>query len=82
MEQARASVTAIGAALMRAVHTRLAPLRLIEDPWGDRIVLEAEREAVLNVVLNGLTSQAREQCEKLGAPSTVLACFIHERTQT
>jgi O-methyltransferase involved in polyketide biosynthesis len=72
MEQPRASVTALGAALMRAVHTRLAPSPLIDDLWGDRIVLEAEREVVLNVVLNGLSPRAREQCEKHGAPSAVL----------
>jgi len=50
MEQTRASVTALGAALMRAVHSRLAPSPLIDDPSGDRIVLQAEREAVLSVV--------------------------------
>jgi len=72
MEQTRASVTALGAALMRAVHTRLAPSPLIDDPWADRIVLDAERETVLNVVLNGLSPQARERCERLGAPSAVL----------
>jgi methyltransferase (TIGR00027 family) len=72
MEQTRASVTALGASLMRAVHTRLAPSPLIDDPWGDRIVLEAEREAILKVVLNGLSPEARERSEKLGAPHAVL----------
>ncbi len=57
---------------MRAAHTRLAPSPLIEDSWGDRIVLESEREVILKVVLNGLAPQARERCEKLGTPSNVL----------
>jgi methyltransferase (TIGR00027 family) len=72
MEQTRASVTALGAALMRAVHTRVAPSPLIDDSWGDRLLLDVEREAVLNVVLSGLSPQAKERCEKLGAPSKVL----------
>jgi methyltransferase (TIGR00027 family) len=72
MEQTRASVTALGASLMRAVHTRLASAPLIDDPWGDRIVLEAERETVRKIVLNGLSVEARERCEKLGTPNAVL----------
>lgn len=72
MEQSRASLTALGAALMRAVHTRLAPSPLIDDPWGDRLVVEAEREAILSVVLKSLSQQARERCEKLGDPHAVL----------
>jgi methyltransferase (TIGR00027 family) len=72
MEQTRASLTALGAALMRAAHTRLDPSPLINDPWGDRIVLEAEREAVLSVVLQSLSAQDRERCEKLGDRNAVL----------
>ena len=72
MEQSRASVTALGAALMRAVHTRGSASPLIADLWGDRLVSEDEREVVLNVVLNGLSSQDRERCEKLGAPNAIL----------
>ena len=72
MEQTRASLTALGAALMRAVHSRLSPSPLIDDPWADRLIFEAEREAVLSVVLKSLSPQAREECEKLGDPHTVL----------
>src|SRR5262245_56628499 len=72
MENTRASITALGAALMRAVHTRVSPSPLIDDPWGDRLVLEVEREVVLRVVLNGLTAETREQCEKLKTSSVVL----------
>ncbi len=41
------STTALGAALMRAAHTRLDDPALIDDPWGDRLVLTEEREAML-----------------------------------
>jgi methyltransferase (TIGR00027 family) len=47
MEQGRASTTAMGTALMRAAHTRLDSPVLIDDPWGDLFVLDAEREAML-----------------------------------
>lgn len=78
MQQTRASVTALGAALMRAVHTRVAPSPLIDDPWGDRLVLETEREVIRNVVLSGLSPQARERCEGLGTSSTVLDAALQE----
>ena len=76
MKQARASVTALGAALMRAVHTRASASPLIADLWGDRLVLEDERKMVLNVVLNGLSQQDRERCEKLGIPKAMLDCAL------
>lgn len=72
VEQSRASVTALGASLMRAVHTRLAPSPLIDDPWGDRIVLPAERNVIREVVLNGLSPEARRRSEQHGAPDAVL----------
>jgi methyltransferase (TIGR00027 family) len=72
MEQPRASLTALGAALMRAAHTRLASWPLINDPWGDRLVPEAERDAVLSVVLQGLSPAARKRCEGLEDASTLL----------
>jgi methyltransferase (TIGR00027 family) len=50
MDPARASMTAIGTALMRAVHTRLDRPPLIDDPWGDRLILGDERDAMLAVV--------------------------------
>ena len=37
----------MGTALMRAAHTRLDHPVLIDDPWGDRLVLAEEREAIL-----------------------------------
>ncbi len=39
-------MTAMGTALMRAAHTRLDRPTLIDDPWGDRLILAEEREAM------------------------------------
>ncbi len=36
----------MSAALMRAAHTRLDHPLLIDDPWGDRLVFAADREAM------------------------------------
>ncbi len=38
MEAATPSRTAMGTALMRALHTRADPLPLIDDPWGERLL--------------------------------------------
>ena len=46
MDPGKASWTAMGTALMRASHTRLDRPPLIEDPWGDRLILAEEREAM------------------------------------
>jgi methyltransferase (TIGR00027 family) len=40
----------MGTALMRAVHTRLDRPALIDDPWGDRLILTDERDAMVEVV--------------------------------
>jgi methyltransferase (TIGR00027 family) len=45
VDDQRASVTAMGTALMRAIHTRVDPAPLIDDPWGELLLSEAEREA-------------------------------------
>src|SRR5215470_5374239 len=72
MEQPRASLTALGAALMRAAHSRLAPAPLIDDPWGDLLVLQTEREAIRRVLLQSLTAEARTRCERMGDDNAVL----------
>ncbi len=46
MDRVRASRTALGTALMRAAHARLDHPVLIEDPWGERLILPEEREAM------------------------------------
>ena len=46
MDPGRASLTAMGTALMRADHARSARQPLIDDAWGDRLVSDADRETL------------------------------------
>lgn len=48
MDKLAASKTALATSLMRAAHTRLAPHPLIDDPWGDRLVPESVRAAIMD----------------------------------
>jgi O-methyltransferase involved in polyketide biosynthesis len=66
------SRTALGAALMRAVHTRLDRPRLIDDPWGDRLVSAAEKAALCQRALDRADPAARRRLEGLGSPQAVL----------
>src|SRR4030095_18951 len=75
MDDPRASRTALGAALMRAVHTRLDRPRLIDDPWGDRLVLETERQAVANLVPRGLDPAMRAKIETLDSVAVLDAAL-------
>lgn len=63
MEAARASLTALGTALMRAVHSRLDPSPLIDDAWGDVLVRDDERQAILGLALSSLDPSARSALE-------------------
>jgi methyltransferase (TIGR00027 family) len=47
MDPGKASMTAMGTALMRAAHTRLDRPLLLDDPWGDRLIPSEQREAML-----------------------------------
>jgi methyltransferase (TIGR00027 family) len=44
MQDLTASTTALATSLMRALHTRIDPNPLINDPWGDVLVPEAIRQ--------------------------------------
>jgi len=46
VKDTQASKTALATAFMRAIHTRLDHPKHIDDPWGDRLVLDAERAAI------------------------------------
>jgi methyltransferase (TIGR00027 family) len=46
MQPSTASKTALTTSLMRALHTRADPLRIIDDPWGDRLVPDVARDAI------------------------------------
>jgi methyltransferase (TIGR00027 family) len=50
---------------MRALHTRTDPQRIIDDPWGDRLVPEAAREGIRQRALC-----AASQTMRAGADAT------------
>src|SRR5262245_35967097 len=75
MDETRASATALGSALMRAVHTRLDRPPLIEDSWGDRLVLESERQVVAKLILPGLDPTTRAQIETLDSVAVMDAAL-------
>ena len=67
MDRDQGSLTAMGASLMRAIHTRLDDPPLLDDPWGEQLVTESDREALWEVALGGLPPEARDQIAKLGS---------------
>ena len=66
------SRTALAAALMRAVHTRRDPSPLIDDPWGDRLVSDAEKAALHQRVMDGVSAEVRQRLEALRSAQAVL----------
>ena len=46
MDEVSASRTALAASLMRAVHTRCDPVRILDDPWGDRFITSSALQAL------------------------------------
>jgi methyltransferase (TIGR00027 family) len=54
-----ASLTALGTALMRAVHSRLDPSPVLDDTWGEVLVKNDERDAILSLALSSLEEDAR-----------------------
>jgi methyltransferase (TIGR00027 family) len=75
MDSGRASLTAMGTSLMRAHHTRSAREPLVHDPWGDRLVSEADRERLRQMSLSGLSEKDREPLEAL-EPDELTAVFL------
>jgi methyltransferase (TIGR00027 family) len=67
-DSTRASVTALATALMRAAHTRLDRPALVDDPWGDRLVLPAESEAIGIATAMGLDPEEAQRIASLGSP--------------
>lgn len=75
MDPARASLTAIGTALMRAEHTRHAREPLIDDPWGDHLITDGERERLGNMLLDGLPPEDRDALEAV-EPDELIARLL------
>ena len=68
------SRTALATSLMRALHSRSDPYPLLDDPWGDRLVPESERERMIQRILARMDSDARDRA--LLAPDSVLDQFL------
>jgi methyltransferase (TIGR00027 family) len=66
------SQTALTAALMRAVHTRLDRPQLIDDPWGDRLVSDAEKAALYQRVLDGADPEEKWRLRTLRSQQEVI----------
>jgi methyltransferase (TIGR00027 family) len=66
VEPTRASITALGTSVMRAVHTRLDRPPLIDDTWGERLVGESERTILHRAALRGAPAEAQAGLEALG----------------
>ncbi|HTF34725.1 MAG TPA: class I SAM-dependent methyltransferase [Myxococcota bacterium] len=70
------SRTALAAALMRAVHTRLDRPRLIDDPWGDRLVSAVEKAALCQRALEGAEPAARKRLETLRSQQAIIDAVL------
>ncbi|HEX3114236.1 MAG TPA: class I SAM-dependent methyltransferase [Bradyrhizobium sp.] len=68
------SRTALSASLMRALHSRRDPSPLLDDPWGDRLVPESERDRFGQRILARMDSDARAAA--LRAPGSILDDFL------
>lgn len=52
------SRTALFTSLMRALHSRHDPTPLLDDPWGDRLVPNSERDGFCERILVRMDSEA------------------------
>src|SRR6202051_1405162 len=66
--------TALATSLMRALHARRDPSPLLDDPWGDRLVPQSERDRFGQRILARMDSDARAAA--LRAPSSMLDDFL------
>jgi methyltransferase (TIGR00027 family) len=72
------SRTALATSLMRALHSRSDPFPLLDDPWGDRLVPDSERETMTARILARMDSDARARA--LRTPASVLDEFLLTNT--
>ena len=72
-----ASRTALAAALMRAIHTRLDHPRVIDDAWGDRLVSDAEKADLAQRVRSEASVEARARLDALGSDRDVIDTVLH-----
>ncbi|WP_128947997.1 class I SAM-dependent methyltransferase [Bradyrhizobium nanningense] len=74
MVESLPSRTALVTSLMRALHSRSDPSPLLDDPWGDRLVPEVERERMIQRILARMESDARVRAMR--AADSVLDDFL------
>ena len=76
MNEGSGSRTALGASLMRAVHTRVDRPRLIDDPWGDRLLSAAEKAEICRRILSRAPAESRARLERLGSEEAIVAAAM------
>ncbi len=74
MDEHSASRTALATALMRARHARLDLKPLIDDRWGDRLVPQTVRDAILNRALSGMPVDVRERAR--ASPGSIVDEYL------
>jgi methyltransferase (TIGR00027 family) len=74
MIESSPSRTALTTSLMRALHSRCDPSPLLDDPWGDRLVPEFERDSFRQRILSRMDSDARAAAMR--APGSILDDFL------
>ncbi|MEO8604542.1 MAG: SAM-dependent methyltransferase [bacterium] len=71
-EHSGSSRTALAAALMRAVHTRLDRPPLLDDAWADRLVSAAEKTALYQRIVAAAPREARPRLAALGSEQAAI----------
>lgn len=71
-----ASRTALAAALMRATHTRLDRPRVIDDPWGDRLVPDDDKAELARRIRSEASPESRARLEALGSDRAVIDAVL------
>lgn len=64
---------------MRAVHSRLDPSPLFDDTWGEVLVQDDERAAILSLALSSLDEDARSELVR-SVPSDMLLATVLKRS--
>lgn len=75
MDEGRASLTALATSLMRAVHTRVDDSPLIDDPWGERLVLESEQALMREAVWSNAPPELRDRID--ASSNELVAAAMH-----
>jgi methyltransferase (TIGR00027 family) len=74
VEANKASMTALAASLMRALHTRADPAPIINDPWGDRLVPSYALDALRRRAL--ADSTIGSSVSAVNAPANIVDAYL------